>query len=255
MPRNWRRPSCQWSRRWCSAVARCCIHDGFRYALTPRRGGRAPELEALDQLQWLGRLIARMHAIGARQPFAHRGRLDHDTMVRQPVQAALESTLLPASLQTNYRTGTVHSLGGDVVVFEIQQNSDVTFRLYDWNHVDAKTGQPRVLQVDKAIACIDFSEGPVCQATPVVESSTPVEREKLFDCEYFRLWRLRGQSPSRRGGTSAHDRMHRGCRRVGALNVRFAFAKGDVFLLPAAIGQCIVRPSNVVNLLDIALPD
>ena len=36
--------------------------------------------------------------------------------------------------------GTVHSLGGDIVVFEIQQNSDVTFRLYDWNHVDAKTG-------------------------------------------------------------------------------------------------------------------
>ncbi|HEY1254221.1 MAG TPA: type I phosphomannose isomerase catalytic subunit [Terracidiphilus sp.] len=42
--------------------------------------------------------------------------------------------------------GTVHSLGGDVVVFEIQQNSDVTFRLYDWGHVDAKTGQPRSRQ-------------------------------------------------------------------------------------------------------------
>ncbi|MEO6965177.1 MAG: hypothetical protein ABI076_04670 [Acidobacteriaceae bacterium] len=34
--------------------------------------------------------------------------------------------------------GTVHSLGDDLVVFEIQQNSDVTFRLYDWGHVDAK---------------------------------------------------------------------------------------------------------------------
>src|SRR5580704_5289831 len=36
--------------------------------------------------------------------------------------------------------GTVHSLGGGVVVFEVQQNSDVTFRLYDWNHLDPKTG-------------------------------------------------------------------------------------------------------------------
>ena len=53
--------------------------------------------------------------------------------------------------------GTVHSLGGDVVVFEVQQNSDVTFRLYDWDHVDAKTGQPRALQVDQALACIDFA--------------------------------------------------------------------------------------------------
>ena len=54
--------------------------------------------------------------------------------------------------------GTVHSLGGDVVVFEVQQNSDVTFRLYDWDHVDAKTGQPRALQVDQALACIDFAD-------------------------------------------------------------------------------------------------
>ncbi|EIL93802.1 MULTISPECIES: serine/threonine protein kinase [Rhodanobacter] len=78
-------------------------HGGFRYALTPRRGGRAPELEALDQLQWLGRLIARMHVIGARAPFAHRGRLDRDTMVQQPMHAVLGSSLLPAGLQANYR--------------------------------------------------------------------------------------------------------------------------------------------------------
>jgi len=78
-------------------------HDGFRYALTPRRGGRAPSLESAEQLQWLGRLIARMHVVGARQPFTHRSRLDRDTMVRQPMQAVLASALLPASLQGNYR--------------------------------------------------------------------------------------------------------------------------------------------------------
>jgi Ser/Thr protein kinase RdoA (MazF antagonist) len=82
-------------------------HAGFRYALTPRRGGRAPELEAIDQLQWLGRLIARMHLIGARAPFAHRGQLDRDTMVQQPMQAVLGSSLLPASLQTNYRAAAM----------------------------------------------------------------------------------------------------------------------------------------------------
>ena len=43
-----------------------------------------------------------------------------------------DAVLIPA--------GTVHSLN-DVVVFEVQENSDVTFRLYDWDHVDAKTGQ------------------------------------------------------------------------------------------------------------------
>ena len=72
------------------------------------------------------------------------------------------------------QAGTVHSLGGDVVVFEIQQNSDVTFRLYDWNHVDAKTGEPRELQVDKAIACINFAQGQVGPVVPVVDSTVPV---------------------------------------------------------------------------------
>jgi len=55
--------------------------------------------------------------------------------------------------------GTVHSLGDDVVVFEVQQNSDTTFRLYDWGHIDAKTGRSRALQVDQALACIDFANG------------------------------------------------------------------------------------------------
>ena len=79
-------------------------HEGYRYALSPRRGGRAPELEATDQLQWLGRLIARMHLIGARQVFQHRGKLDRDTMVQQPMQAVLNSTLLPSALHPNYQT-------------------------------------------------------------------------------------------------------------------------------------------------------
>ena len=78
-------------------------HDGFRYALTPRRGGRAPSLESTEQLQWLGRLIARTHVVGAQQPFAHRGTLDRDTMVRQSMQAVLDSSLLPTSLQAKYR--------------------------------------------------------------------------------------------------------------------------------------------------------
>jgi mannose-6-phosphate isomerase class I len=78
------------------------------------------------------------------------------------------------------RAGTVHALGGDIVVFEIQQNSDVTFRLYDWDHLDAKTGKPRSLQVDQAIACIDFAEGPVGRVAPVVEATTPVNARNCF---------------------------------------------------------------------------
>jgi mannose-6-phosphate isomerase len=54
------------------------------------------------------------------------------------------------------------------MVFEVQENSDVTFRLYDWNHVDATTKQPRALQVDQALACIDFAQGEIGPVAPVV---------------------------------------------------------------------------------------
>src|SRR5580658_6221959 len=82
--------------------------------------------------------------------------------------------------------GTVHSLGGGVVVFEVQQNSDVTFRLYDWDRVDTQTGQPRALQVDQALACIDFAEGSVGPVVAVVEMPAPQQREMLFDSKQFR---------------------------------------------------------------------
>lgn len=81
-------------------------HGGYRYALSPRHGGRAPSLESRDQLEWLGRLIARIHTVGARAPFAHRGRLDRDTMVRTSVRAVLDSPLLPPSLAHGYRTAS-----------------------------------------------------------------------------------------------------------------------------------------------------
>jgi mannose-6-phosphate isomerase len=155
------------------------------------------------------------------------------------------------------RAGTVHSLGGDLVVFEIQQNSDVTFRLYDWDHIDPKTGKPRALQVDKAMACIDFSEGPVSRVTPVVETTTPVERERLFDCEHFWLWRLRGQSPFTVGAVDLPRVLVcvEGAGQVEHGSAAYAIGKGDVFVLPAVIGKCVFRPRGAVNLLEIAIPD
>jgi Ser/Thr protein kinase RdoA (MazF antagonist) len=78
-------------------------HAGFRHALTPRRGGRAPSLESADQLEWLGRLIARIHLIGARTPFAQRGRIDRATLIEQPMQAVLASPLLPPNAQSRYQ--------------------------------------------------------------------------------------------------------------------------------------------------------
>ena len=154
------------------------------------------------------------------------------------------------------KAGTVHSLA-DVVVFEVQQNSDVTFRLYDWDRVDAKTGQPRALHIDQALACIDFSQGAIGPRTPVVESATPVLRERLFDCEHFRLWRLRGERPFTVGAVGA-PRVLVCIEGAGQLEYDadvHAVGRGDVLLLPAVIGTCAFRPRGAVNLLEVAMPE
>ena len=152
--------------------------------------------------------------------------------------------------------GTVHSLN-DVVVFEVQENSDVTFRLYDWDHIDDKTGQPRPLQVDQAMACIDFAQGVIGPVVPVVGMVTPVLRERLFCCEHFSVWRIRGNSPFTVGAAetprvlvciAGHGQLeHHGAKHdVG---------KGDVLLLPAVVGSCCCRPLSAMTLLEMSLPE
>jgi mannose-6-phosphate isomerase len=154
------------------------------------------------------------------------------------------------------KAGTVHSLA-DVVVFEVQQNSDVTFRLYDWDRVDAKTGQPRALRVDQALACIDFSQGAIGPTAPVMESATPVRRERLFDCEHFRVWRLCGETPFTVGAVGA-PRVLVCIDGAGQLEHGadvHAVRQGDVLLMPAVVGACVFRPRGAVNLLEVAMPE
>ena len=152
--------------------------------------------------------------------------------------------------------GTVHTLGEDVVVFEVQQDSDVTFRLYDWGHIDSKTNKPRPLQVDQAFACIDFGASNCGLVAPRIETTTPVERERLFDCDAFQLWRLLGQDPFTVGAT-AEPRVLVCIEGSGQLvhkGTPYAVGRGDVWLLPAEAGKCAFQPGGEVTLLEIAIP-
>ena len=154
------------------------------------------------------------------------------------------------------RAGTVHSLS-DVVVFEVQENSDVTFRLYDWNHIDPKTNQPRPLQVDQAMACINFKQGEIGPGKAEAEETKPVLCEKLIQCDHFGIRRIIGDSPFLAGE-------HEACRLLVCLQGRgaldyagtsYPFTEGDVLLLPAVVGACSCRPNGTVTMLDISLPE
>jgi len=152
--------------------------------------------------------------------------------------------------------GTVHSLGG-VVVFEVQQNSDVTFRLFDWNHVDAKTGQHRSLQIDEAIACIDYAQGAILPLARVVEEGRPILRERLFHGAHFGVTRVSGKLPFTVGAPET-PRVLVGLSGDGQIDyagAHYSFGKGDVLLLPAVVGACSCDAPGGITLLEISLPE
>jgi mannose-6-phosphate isomerase len=154
------------------------------------------------------------------------------------------------------KAGTVHSLS-DVVVFEVQENSDVTFRLYDWNHVDPQTGQMRPLQIEQAMACIKFDQLPVGPVAPELEEMTPILRERLLLCEHFGVWRLQGRLRFEVGAAGLPRVLVclAGKGRLEQGGARYAFGKGDVVLLPAMVGVCTCKPEGAISLLEISLPE
>jgi mannose-6-phosphate isomerase len=154
------------------------------------------------------------------------------------------------------RAGTVHSLG-DVVVFEVQQNSDVTFRLYDWDHFDPRTGERRPLQVDRAMACIDFEQGAIRPLAPLVKETQPVLREKLVHCAQFSMTRISGQLAFMVGAAALPRVLVclAGSGQLEHAGLNYTFGRGDVLLLPAVVGECWCRPQSVLSVLEISLPE
>lgn len=153
--------------------------------------------------------------------------------------------------------GTVHALGGNVVVFEIQQNSDVTFRLYDWNRIDAKTGHPRELQIDEALECIDFERAATGPLIPQLESELPARRELILKCEHFGLWRVETESMCIVGVAETPRILVclSGEGEVEHEGNSYPIGKGDVMLLPAVVGACFCKPEATISLLEISLPE
>jgi mannose-6-phosphate isomerase len=157
------------------------------------------------------------------------------------------------------QAGTVHTLA-DVVVFEVQENSDVTFRLFDWDHVDPRTGKPRPLQVEQALACIDLDQVAIAPVPPVVETTRADHhtRERILQCPHFKVWRLRGTSPFAVGAADT-PRILVSLAANGAVDHNgnsYCVGRGDVVLLPAEVGACLFRPADKdVCLLEVALPE
>jgi mannose-6-phosphate isomerase len=149
--------------------------------------------------------------------------------------------------------GTVHALGEGLVVAEIQQASDTTFRIFDWNRVDS-SGIPRPLHIEAALGVIDYAAGPVSVQAPAPANHPRIER--LVACDKFVLDRCRVEGSDVIGGD---DRFHILCVLQGSLSVEGdaanqTLAQGESILIPASAGACQVSSPENSLVLNMYLP-
>jgi Ser/Thr protein kinase RdoA (MazF antagonist) len=93
-------------------------HAGFRFAVFPRRGGRAPELGDSATLEWIGRFIGRIHAVGALKPFAQRPEINPDSFGRAPFDYLRSHDFVPPELVATWTSVVEQALAGVARCYE-----------------------------------------------------------------------------------------------------------------------------------------
>jgi mannose-6-phosphate isomerase len=152
--------------------------------------------------------------------------------------------------------GTVHAIGAGVLLAEIQEMSDATFRVYDWGRLGSD-GKPRPLHIREALESIDFNRGPV---DPIAPEAEPIAgggtRERLARSKYFALERVRFNQPISVGNEERFTILMglKGSSEVkhGRNGARLDF--GQTLLLPAALGLCEISPCGEATVLTCVVP-
>ena len=130
-----------------------CHYQGFRFAVFPRQGGRAPDIERAETLEWMGRLMGRIHAIGALKSYSARPALDAQTFGITPRTWLLEHDFIPAELEQAWRSVSAQACYA-------RAGESATLRL----HGDCHSGN--VLWTDAGPHFVDFDDsrtGPAIQ--------------------------------------------------------------------------------------------
>lgn len=149
--------------------------------------------------------------------------------------------------------GTVHALGAGLLIAEIQQASDTTYRLFDWNRVD-RDGKPRPLHIKQALDVIDFSRGPVSPSA-VAPADRP-EVTSMVTCEKFRFDRWHIDMPQR---VHNQSQFHIYSLLTGEVVIktgddRVPIKRGDTILIPASLRDFEILVSSTATYLDMYLP-
>jgi mannose-6-phosphate isomerase len=153
--------------------------------------------------------------------------------------------------------GTVHAIGPGIVLAEVQQNSDVTYRVYDWGRVGLD-GKPRVLHVADALRATNFTAAePPSGGRGRTADETGLAIEHLADCPAFSLSRVRlDRRPwaAGTGGTFAALVVLAGRARLSSGAGGLDIARGDTVLVPADAGEYAFDAAERLEVLVAAPP-
>lgn len=151
-------------------------------------------------------------------------------------------------------SGSLHAILGGLLIAEIQQNSDVTYRVYDWNRL-GKDGKPRSLHIDKALDVINFEQvEPDLPAPKKISDSAGVSRWGLCTNQYFTVERLELDDGARFTGTCDGRTLEiwgciSGKAMVGGGNDEVSIPSVTFTLLPASMGPFTIEAQGTCTLL------
>lgn len=154
--------------------------------------------------------------------------------------------------------GTVHAITGGVLLYEVQQNSDTTFRLYDWGRVDSE-GKPRALHVDEAAQVADLTPR-TGYAIPAVRTPQETHAEEwLVACPHFVLMKWSGFRAPARLATNGRFRVISTVS--GTLMVEdetgevVRLGKGETMLVPACHASVLIRGDSRAECIISFVPE
>jgi len=141
-------------------------------------------------------------------------------------------------------SGRFHAIGAGNILVEVQQNSDTTYRVFDWNRVNDQ-GERRQLHVDQALQCIDFND---VAPEPIKPSGELLVRHELFEVQKWSLDAQRAIAPL---GQFAIVLCLTGTLRCAGVD----FTPGEFFLVPASLQERMIYPrGGGASLLRVTIP-
>ncbi|MDP6630145.1 MAG: class I mannose-6-phosphate isomerase [Kiritimatiellia bacterium] len=156
---------------------------------------------------------------------------------------------------TYIRGGCVHAIGEGCLILEVQQNSNTTYRVYDWDRVDAE-GNSRELHIEKARQVIDWELDPAgpTPSEPIIDG--PNRTQDLLVTPYFRFGKLNLEAPhtATNDGRSFHMLfVAKGTLTVSSEGGEETVGAGTTVLLPAAISEYTLIPGDACEVLRVSV--